>query len=213
VMRVFVNVLIKAAKSPFAILGAMFDWRGDDINRIPFAPGESSLGQQAKEKLQTMAKALYKRPKLKVDVLGRADTERDGAALREARFRRKLREQKYQAMSEAERAGTNIAEVRIGQEEYPTYLWQAYKEAPMDKPENASGKPEKLPREELEKRLRASVSVSVEALRQLAADRGRKVLEFLRENGPVDPERLFRQNPQVGSGEKGEFTKAEIRIH
>ena len=213
VMRVFVNVLIKAAKSPFAILGAMFDWRGDDINRIPFAPGESSLDQKAEEKLRTLAKALYKRPKLKVDVLGRAHTERDGAALREARFRRKLREQKYQAMSEAERAGTNIAEVRIGQEEYPTYLWQAYKEAPMDKPENASGKPEKLPREELEKRLRASVSVSVEALRQLAADRGRKVLEFLRENGPVDPERLFRQNPQVGSGEKGEFTKAEIRIH
>ncbi|MEF8942022.1 MAG: DUF748 domain-containing protein [Desulfohalobiaceae bacterium] len=213
VMRVFVNVLIKAAKSPFAILGAMFDWRGDDINRIPFAPGESSLDQNAKEKLQTLAKALYERPELNVDILGRADTSRDGAALREARFRRLLREQKYQAMSEAEKADTNVADVRISQEEYSTYLWQAYKEALVEKPENGQGSVKKRPQEELEERLRASVPVSGEALRQLASERGKKVLEFLRENGPVDPERLFRQNPQVGSGEKGEYIMAEIRIH
>ncbi len=213
VMRVFVNVLIKAAKSPFAILGAMFDWRGDDINRIPFEPGESSLDSKAEEKLQTLAKALYERPELNVDVLGRADASRDRAALREIRFRRLLREQKYQAMNEAEKADTNIADVRISQEEYSTYLWEAYKKAPMDRPENASGDPKKLPREELEERLRASVSVSGEALRQLASERGKKVLDFLRENGPVDPERLFRQNPQVGSGDKGEYTMVEIRIH
>jgi len=213
VMRVFVNVLIKAAKSPFAILGAMFDWRGDDINRISFEPGASSLDEKSEEKLQTLAKALYERPELNVDVLGRADASRDRAALREIRFRRLLREQKYQAMNEAEKADTNIADVRISQEEYSTYLWEAYKKAPMDRPENASGDPKKLPREELEERLRASVSVSGEALRQLASERGKKVLDFLRENGPVDPERLFRQNPQVGSGDKGEYTMVEIRIH
>jgi len=213
VMRVFVNVLIKAAKSPFAILGAMFDWRGDDINRILFAPGESDLNQEAKEKLQTLGKAMYERPALQVDVLGRADTSRDRAALREARFRRLLREQKYRAMSKEEKANTDIADVRISREEYSTYLWEAYKEASMEKPKNALGFTKKLPEEELEERLRTSVSVSEDALRQLAADRRNRVLEFLRENGPVDPERLFRQNPQIGSGEKGEFTMAEIRIH
>jgi hypothetical protein len=213
VMRVFVNVLIKAAKSPFAILGAMFDWSGEDINRIVFAPGQSGLDQEAEKKLRTLGKALYERPELKVDILGRADTSSDRAALREKRFRRLLREQKYQAMSEEERSKKEVEDVRISREEYADYLWLAYKNATMDKPETARGFIKKLPQEDLEQRLRATVSVSGEDLRQLAVERAGRVLEFLRENGPVEPERLFRQNPEVGSGEKGQFTMAEVRIH
>ncbi|MCF8085885.1 MAG: DUF748 domain-containing protein [Desulfohalobiaceae bacterium] len=213
VMRVFVNVLIKAAKSPFSILGAMFDWRGDDINRIPFAPGESGLDQDAEEKLRKLGQALYERPELEVDVLGRADTSKDRAALREARFRRLLREQKYMDLSEEEKSEKDLDEVRLTEKEYSTYLWRAYKEAPLEKPTNALGFIKKLPPEELEERLRDSVSVSGEDLRQLAADRARRVLEFLQEEGPVSPERLFRQSPELGSDQEGSFAMAEIRIH
>ena len=213
VMRVFVNVLIKAAKSPFSILGAMFDWRGDDISRISFEPGESSLDREAEEKLDVLSKALYERPELEVDVLGRADTSKDRAALREARFRRLLREQKYMELSEEEKENKEIDEIRITHKEYPTYLWRAYKEAPMDKPENVLGLTKKLPQEELEKRLRATVSVSGEDLQQLAEDRAGRVLESLQEEGAVSPERLFRQNPELGSDQEGIFTRAKIRIH
>jgi hypothetical protein len=212
VMRVFVNVLVKAATSPFAILGAMFGG-GEDINMVSFAPGQASLSEEAEAKMTKLGKALYERPGLKVDVLGRADTSKDRAALEERRFQQQLREQKYLDLSKKERAETSSQEMRILPEEYEVYLWKAYKEAPLEKPKNALGLTKKLPPEEIEERLRTSVAVVEDDLRQLAAARAKKVLSFLHEAGPVAPERLFLQHPELGTAAGDAYTKVEMRMH
>ncbi|MFP4672290.1 MAG: DUF748 domain-containing protein [Desulfohalobiaceae bacterium] len=212
VMRVFVNVLVKAAQSPFAVLGALVPGAGEDINQVLFAPGQSSLDEEAKQKLEKLGKALFERPELQVDVLGTADTSRDREALHEARFSRLLRRQKYLDLSEEERVETSIEEVRVTSEEYEEYLWQAYQAASMQKPTNVLGGTEKLPPEELEQRLRTHISVEQEDLKELAASRAEKVIGYLREAGPVSPERLFREKPKLGSDGKDASTRAEIRI-
>ncbi len=212
VMRVFVNALVKAAASPFAILGSMFGG-GEDINVVLFSPGQASLDQEAGEKMQKLGKALYERPGLNVDVLGRADVSKDRAALREMRFQSLLREQKYLDLEKKEQAESDLEDMRILQEEYLDYLWKAYKAAPMEKPKNALGLTKKLPPQELEQRLREHISISEDDLRQLAAERAQNVMNILRQAGPVDPERLFLQNPQLGTDAGDAFIRAELRVH
>jgi hypothetical protein len=212
VMRVFVNVLVKAATSPFAVLGAMFGG-GEDINVVHFAPGRARLDDEAEKRMSKLGKALYERPELKVDVLGRADTAKDRAALEERRFQQLLREQKYLDLSKKEQAETTIDAMRIMPEEHQVYLWKAYKAAPMEKPRNALGLTKKLPPEEIEERLRASVAVGEDDVRQLAAARAKTVLSFLQEAGPVAPDRLFLQHPELGTGQGDAFIKAEVRMH
>ncbi|MDZ7761249.1 MAG: DUF748 domain-containing protein [Desulfovermiculus sp.] len=212
VMRVFVSVLVKAAQSPFAALGALVPGGGEDINQVLFAPGQSSLDGEAKEKLEKLGKALYERPELQVDVLGTADTSRDRETLHEAWFSRLLRRQKYLDLSEEERSETSIEKVRVTQEEYEKYLWQAYQAASMEKPTNFLGGTEKLPPEELEQRLRSHISVEPEDLRELAASRADRVMGYLREAGPVSSERIFREKPELGSDGKDAYTRAEIQI-
>lgn len=212
VMKVFINVLVKAATSPFAVLGSMFGG-GEDINFVLYQPGQASLDQEAKSKMQTLAKALYERPGLKVEVLGRADTSSDKSSLHQKRFRNMLKEQKLQDMKNKGQSKLSLEDIRISQEEYPAYLWQAYKQAPMEKPQNVLGLTKKLPPEELEQRLKTYISITEDDLRNLAKNRAEKVISFLQQAGPVEPERLFLQNPELGASQDHNFRKVEIRIH
>ena len=66
----------KAATAPFAQLG------GEELAYLEFVPGSAKLEAGAEAKLNTLAKALYARPGLKLDVSGRADPGTDGAALK-----------------------------------------------------------------------------------------------------------------------------------
>src|SRR5262249_39744269 len=68
----------KAATQPFSLLG------GEELAYLEFAPGSSALDAGAETKLKALAKALYDRPGLKLDVSGRADPETDGAELKRA---------------------------------------------------------------------------------------------------------------------------------
>jgi uncharacterized protein involved in outer membrane biogenesis len=212
VMKVFVNVLVKAATSPFSLLGSMFGG-GEDINFVLFSTGQTSLSQQAMDKLKTLGKALYERPGLEVEVIGRADTSSDRASLHQKRFRNLLKRQKLLDMKDKGKSDIDLEDVRITEEESPTYLWQAYKEAPMEKPENILGLTKKLPPEEMEQRLKKSIVITENELRQLAINRAREVIGFLHQTGPVESERLFLHNPKLGQSQNDTFRKVEIRLH
>ena len=62
VARVIVNLLTKAAVSPFALLGAAFGGGGDELAYQQFAPGSSDIAAAEVPKLQTMVQALTNRP-------------------------------------------------------------------------------------------------------------------------------------------------------
>ncbi|HVZ62943.1 MAG TPA: DUF748 domain-containing protein [Lacunisphaera sp.] len=86
VLRVVVNLLTKAAVSPFALLGSMFGGGGDELGWQEFAPGGSELQAAELKKLETMVKALANRPGLSVALEGAYDGPADTYALQ----RRKL---------------------------------------------------------------------------------------------------------------------------
>src|SRR5690606_17376722 len=71
VMRAFVNLLAKAAMSPFSMLGSIADMAGlsgEELGQVSFAPGAEALSGEQAGKLDVLARALSERPELLLNV-------------------------------------------------------------------------------------------------------------------------------------------------
>jgi uncharacterized protein involved in outer membrane biogenesis len=67
IWKVLVNVIVKAATAPFALLGHLFGG-GEHMNIVEFAAGSAELDQPAKDQLASLTKGMKERPQLKLDV-------------------------------------------------------------------------------------------------------------------------------------------------
>ncbi|MGF2735781.1 DUF748 domain-containing protein [Marinobacter sp. DUT-1] len=84
VMRAFVNLLVKAAASPFSMLGSIAEMAGltgEDLGQVSFVPGSVELAGGEAAKLSALADALRERPELLLNVRGAVSPETDGLAL------------------------------------------------------------------------------------------------------------------------------------
>ncbi len=84
VMRTFVNLLAKAATSPFSMLGSIASLagiNGEELGQVSFPAGSAELGTSELEKLQALATALRDRPDLLLNIRGGSASETDGLAL------------------------------------------------------------------------------------------------------------------------------------
>ncbi|MFA6289658.1 MAG: DUF748 domain-containing protein [Opitutaceae bacterium] len=83
VLRVIVNLLVKAATSPFSLIGSMFGGGGDELAWQEFAPGAVSPLDTETKKTETLRKALKSRPALNLDITGSYDAASDTDSLRQ----------------------------------------------------------------------------------------------------------------------------------
>ena len=83
----YVDLLIKAATSPFSLLGAAFGG-GEELSYVDFPPGQAVLADTQTNKLETLAKALYERPNVSLEINGSADPAPDRPALAQVKIRR-----------------------------------------------------------------------------------------------------------------------------
>jgi Domain of Unknown Function (DUF748) len=99
VLRVVVNLLTKAAVSPFSLLGSMFGGGGEELAYQEFSPGASTLQPAEIKKLETMVKALTNRPGLSVALEGSYDGPADTFELKRQKLaetvRRAIWDQKH----------------------------------------------------------------------------------------------------------------------
>lgn len=86
VVRVIVNLLTKAAVSPFSLLGAAFGGGGDELGYQDFAPGSTEIQASEMKKLDTLVQALTNRPGLSLDIEGGFDAAADAYALRRTKL-------------------------------------------------------------------------------------------------------------------------------
>ena len=89
VWQIIGNLLVKAATSPFALLGALFGG-GEQLSYLEFEPGHSDIPGGEEGKLGNLAKALHDRPSLKLEIEGHVDVEKDREGMRQLIFRRKV---------------------------------------------------------------------------------------------------------------------------
>jgi hypothetical protein len=206
IIKILVNILVKAATSPFALLGAIFGG-GEELSYIEFDYGSSTIGDQGIKKLDTLIKALYDRPGLKLDIEGRADPEKDKEGLRQYIFQKKVRAQKLKELAKKGSQAVTVDEITISSEEYPKYLKMAYKEEKFPKPRNIIGMAKDLPVPEMEKLMLTHIQVTEDDLRSLASQRALNVKNHILKSQKVEQERLFLVESKTLQAEKKEKVK------
>lgn len=118
VLRVVVNLLTKAAASPFALVGSMFGGGGDELAFQEFAPGASILLATEAAKLDTLLKALTNRPALSLGLEGGYDTAPDTYALKQQKLADRIRRQIWETRRAADPGIAPPEQLTIAPEEH-----------------------------------------------------------------------------------------------
>jgi len=126
ITRAMWNIVEKAITSPFAVLGAMFGGKGQELSYQDFPAGSADLTPATKEKLDVMVKALYERPGLQLEITGSVDTNADIGALRALFLEKQLRAQKWRALRKSEQESITPDKVIITPEERPDLVQKLY---------------------------------------------------------------------------------------
>ena len=195
IFKVFVNIITKAVTSPFAMLGSLFGG-GEELAYGEFAPGSSELTPTTITKLDSLAKALKERTKLKLDIAGRVDPTTDAESLRLASVDSKIKLIKLRELRKKNPA-IQTQEVVVDEMDRKTYIEEVYSAEKMTKQRNLIGIAKTLaPSDALALVLRNTV-VTQEDLRSLAQQRAEVVLDYMEQQGGIGKDRLFLIAPRL----------------
>lgn len=193
VLKAFVNLIVKAVTSPFALLGGMFE--GENLDQLEFEPGRDRLTASTTAKLDALIKVLYDRPTLKLEISGYAHPATDTPSYANLLFQRKLQTQKALQMADDGQEAAPLDEIVIAEEEYEAFLQAAYEAETFEKPKNFIGMEKTLPPAEAEALIRQHIEVDRAALEELAYARALTAKDYLLDSGQVEAERVFLVKP------------------
>jgi outer membrane protein OmpA-like peptidoglycan-associated protein len=199
IMRVFVNLIVKAVTSPFALIGSMFNSSEGigELHYIEFAPGSSEITADVRKKLDALGYVLNERPGIKLDITGRVDPKVDDPGLREEALNRQMRGFKRRDVIEEE--GQPSGPVQISAAERTQYLERVYKEGKFKKPRNMVGLTKSLPADEMHKLIIDNTEVTPDDLRNLAQRRADQIRGYLQEQSIIAPARIFLIAPKLNA--------------
>lgn len=209
IVKVIVNVIVKAITAPFSLLANAFGGGGEELSTVGFAAGSAELSPEAKAGLDKVAKALADRPSLRLTVVGTSSVEAEREGFKRERLDALVRAEKRRAT--VKEGGTTSAAVSISPAEYPALLKEVYKRADMPKPRNLIGLARDLPVPEMEKLLLADIQVNDDAMRELAVQRGVAVKDYLASR-ELPPERLFLGAAKAVPPEAKWTPRAELNL-
>lgn len=90
ILKAIGNLITKAVTAPFSLLANLVGSDDDELNEIDFTHGSSQLTDAASSKLGILAKALNKRPGLRVNIEGTVDEVPDAYELAEQKLQQQL---------------------------------------------------------------------------------------------------------------------------
>jgi outer membrane protein OmpA-like peptidoglycan-associated protein len=216
VWKLIGNLIVKAATSPFALLGKLFGGGNEEeLSSVDFGDGTAVLEDPAKKKLDALARAMEDRPALKLEATGRFSGA-DSEGLKRLLFERKLKAQKLADLAKKGEAPASVDDVVIDEKERELYLTKAYKREKFDKPRNVLGIAKGLPPGEMESLMLAHIAVTDDDLRQLAFARANAVKDYLTGPGKVAGARVFvlepgRTPPERKEGARGSRVDFSLR--
>ncbi|WDZ95206.1 DUF748 domain-containing protein [Herbaspirillum sp. WKF16] len=199
IVRVFVNLIIKAVTSPFSLISSMFHGSDNigDLRYIEFQPGSSEITPEIRKKLDALGYALNERPGIKLDITGRVDPKVDDQGLRQEALNRQMRALKRRDLIEKE--GQPSGPIQLSEADRAKYMERVYKDARFDKPRNMIGLSKSLPPEQMQQLIVDNTKVTEDDLRKLAQARSDQVRNYLQEQSVIPAERIFLIAPKLGS--------------
>jgi hypothetical protein len=205
IWKAVVNLLVKVATAPFALLGKLFGG-GEQMNQIEFDAGSAALDATAQERLQGVVKSLQERPHLELDVPSAYSPDLDGPALRKSLLEQKLnaRAGKQPARNQSTPAAGNAtatdpaARFQLLLAEYRAELgagttFPALSQAIVStKPKKGQAPPDfEAANAELEDLLTARTQVGEGDLVSLGQHRARAIQQVLLDGTQIDAARVF----------------------
>jgi hypothetical protein len=218
IWKAVVNLLVKIATAPFALLGHLFGG-SEEMNLIDFDPGSANLDAPGKERIAGLSKALKERPQLELDVPATFSPELDRPYIVARRLREKLIA-RAQGMPAAKKRGTDTggdAALADPAEHFQLLAAEFRAELGKDAPLPATAlavetakKGKDQPPEfdaaiaELEAALGARIPVSDADLEELGKHRARAIQDALLGGGDIDAARVFViiAPPKAATGNK-----------
>ena len=191
------NTLSKAITSPFSLLTSLADGT-EDLDELPFLPGDPDLTPTQQEKLVKLAQALKDRPKLSMNIRGKVNFNEERPILQRQKLERVL------AKLTGNQADLDLLEQDPALQEA---LAQAYEERFGEDLEDLA---DRLHLDEESPALRAQAVIllrdqqliTAKSLRNLAMRRAQNTKEFLVDSQGIAPERLFVLDSQVKEEDK-----------
>jgi hypothetical protein len=117
VLNVLVNLLVKAATSPFSLIGAAFGGGGDELAYQDFSAGAATPLEAELKKIDTLRKALKGRPALNLDITGSFSPESDLDAVRDAILTKQVRFRLWEELRAKNPNTPPVAEVTVSPED------------------------------------------------------------------------------------------------
>ncbi len=136
VWKAIVNILTKVATSPFSLLGAMFGG-GEELQYVDFTPGAATLDAAQTNKLNTLAKALFERPALSLEVSATVDPAADREMISREKLKDRMKSLRLQELSARGKPTAALNEFQIEPGDYQRLLRRTYKESFKIDPERA----------------------------------------------------------------------------
>jgi hypothetical protein len=213
IWKIFVNLIVKAATAPFALLGHLFGG-GEHVNEVEFAPGSAALDKPAQEQLTSIANALKQRPQLKLDVPMVASTALDTPHMAEAKLHDELSARVLETHAGKKHPDTATEAAFADPKTHFKLLLEQYqadlgKDTPLPpsviavqqaKAKDAAYDPAIA---DLQSALVAHLTVSDADLQALGKARAQAIQDALVSAGQIEPERIFIVNggaqPQAGA--------------
>ena len=213
VLKVVGNLVMKAATAPFSMLASLVGGGGEELSSVDFGAGSVDLDATATNKLSLLAKALFERPELQVEIAGTVDqaTDREGLARKAV-----LRQIKARSLAELVKAGKptgSVDDVTLSDEERDSGLLAIYREtiAPPRSMFSLKAAPKEPTLSEIEQQLVARQDVTAQDVNTLAGQRAGRVREFLTTAGSIESERVFVVDTAPPAAEGNPAAVAPVR--
>jgi len=133
ITQMFMNLIAKAVSNPFALLGSLVG-SGEELSFVTFDPGRSDFAAGETKKLDTLAKALFARPAVELEITGSADTTIDRIALATIKLHQQLNARRIEELA-AEGKTTGSADAfQIEPQDYERLVHMTYLEVVGIKP-------------------------------------------------------------------------------
>ena len=205
VVKMFTNLIVKVVSSPFSVLGALFGG-GEELAFLDYEHGQSRIPEESFGKLDTLAKILFERPGLKMEIQGQVNREEDINGLRRLKLEEQLKAFKLKSMIAQGKKAVPLEQIELAGPQRDKMVEKAYAKAKLPKPRDKKGKRKKLSSSEKEKLLYTAIEISDDDLRLLAHQRAQTAKDYLVNQGKVEVSRIFIVEPQI----ENEDPKAEL---
>ncbi|MGP0171563.1 DUF748 domain-containing protein [Pseudomonas sp. NCHU5208] len=188
------NLVLRAAQAPFKFVAGLVGGSGNmDLSTVPFAAGSAELSGDARQALDTLAKALQERPALRLEVEGQSAQRADGPLLAEQRLQREFRTTWYKVLQRrGDKVPASPDELTVNEDEQAALLEGIYRSRLKQQPPAQWAELDEAQRLQMMRQaVLDSWAKSQLLLRQLAQQRAAVIKDYLVEQGHLSDERVY----------------------